>query len=160
MLALSSGIIGVLAGAIVTLVGSYLQQRWSFARQLKERQEQARVDLVREIMRWRLDQNQLVLRLNELPLLFGHDAETMRLYRALISAKDGAEGSRVLGDLVTHVAKTVGLDGAYNHQTYRLDFTFRPLDKVKLAPPGYLGRANSFVGPLPQAQRRTARPWW
>lgn len=111
VLALSSGTLGVLAGTIVTLIGSYFQQRWSFSKQLQERQEQARVDLVREIMRWRLEQDQLVLRLNELPLLFGYDAETMRLYRALISAKGGAEGSRVLGDLVTHVAKLVGLDG-------------------------------------------------
>lgn len=110
-LALWSGTLGVVAGTIVTLVGSYFQQRWSFSKQLQERQEQARVGLVREIMRWRLDQGQLVLRLNELPLLFGHDAETMRLYRALISAKDGAEGTRVLGDLVAHVAKLVGLDG-------------------------------------------------
>lgn len=108
---LLSGIIGVVAGTIVTLIGSYFQQKWSSDKHRQERQEQARVDLVREIMRWRLDQNQLVLRLNELPLLFGHDAETLRLYRALISAKDGAEGSRILGDLVTHVAKTVGLDG-------------------------------------------------
>lgn len=62
-------------------------------------------------MRWRLDQGQLVLRLNELPLLFGHDAETMRLYRVLISAKDGAESTRVLGNLVAHLAEVVALDG-------------------------------------------------
>lgn len=38
-LMLSSGIIGVMAGAMLTAVGSYLQQKWSFSEQVQERRE-------------------------------------------------------------------------------------------------------------------------
>ena len=88
--------------------GSFLQQRWSRGRAHQDRIEDDRKRLVREIMRYRLDQDKLVLPLNELPLMFGDDDETMRLVRALLVALP-EQRTQFLADLINHLAKQVGL---------------------------------------------------
>ncbi|HGQ6767431.1 hypothetical protein [Kocuria marina] len=103
-----AAVVGAIVGAVLAGSGSFLQQRWSRGRAHQDRIEDDRKRLVREIMRYRLDQDKLVLPLNELPLMFGDDDETMRLVRALLVALP-EQRTQFLADLINHLAKQVGL---------------------------------------------------
>ncbi len=103
-----AAVVGAIVGAVLAGSGSFLQQRWSRRRAHQDRIEDDRKRLVREIMRYRLDQDKLVLPLNELPLTFGDDDETMRLVRALLVALP-EQRTQFLADLINHLAKQVGL---------------------------------------------------
>ena len=103
-----AAVVGAIVGAVLAGSGSFLQQRWSRGRAHQDRIEDDRKRLVREIMRYRLDQDKLVLPLNELPLMFGDDDETMRLVRALLAALP-EQRTQFLADLINHLAKQVGL---------------------------------------------------
>ena len=103
-----AAVVGAIVGAVLAGSGSFLQQRWSRGRAHQDRIEDDRKRLVREIMRYRLDQDKLVLPLNELPLIFGDDDETMRLVRALLVALP-EQRTQFLADLINHLAKQVGL---------------------------------------------------
>ena len=103
-----AAVVGAIVGAVLAGSGSFLQQRWSRGRAHQDRIEDDRKRLVREIMRYRLDQDKLVLPLNELPLIFGDDDETMRLVRALLGALP-EQRTQFLADLINHLAKQVGL---------------------------------------------------
>ena len=103
-----AAVVGAIVGAVLAGSGSFLQQRWSHRRAHQDRIEDDRKRLVREIMRYRLDQDKLVLPLNELPLIFGDDDETMRLVRALLGALP-EQRTQFLADLINHLAKQVGL---------------------------------------------------
>ena len=103
-----AAVVGAIVGAVLAGSGSFLQQRWSRGRAHQDRIEDDRKRLVREIMRYRMDQDKLVLPLNELPLMFGDDDETMRLVRALLVALP-EQRTQFLADLINHLAKQVGL---------------------------------------------------
>lgn len=103
-----AAVVGAIVGAVLAGSGSFLQQRWSRGRAHQDRVEDDRKRLVREIMRYRMDQDKLVLPLNEIPLMFGDDDETMRLVRALQTALP-EQRTQFLADLINHLAKEVGL---------------------------------------------------
>lgn len=103
-----AAVVGAIVGAVLAGSGSFLQQRWSRGRAHQDRVEDDRKRLVREIMRYRMDQDRLVLPLNEIPLMFGDDDETMRLVRALQTALP-EQRTQFLADLINHLAKEVGL---------------------------------------------------
>lgn len=88
---LVAGIVGAFVGAVITGAISFAQQEWSRDRHVQDRIREERMRLVRELMRNRLDQGALIGPLNEIPLLFGHNAEALRLYRAMLenSSADG-----------------------------------------------------------------------
>jgi hypothetical protein len=101
-----AAVVGAIVGAVLAGSGSFLQQWWS----RKDRVEEDRKGLVREIMRYRMDQDRLVLPLNEIPLMFGDDDETMRLVRALaLQTASLEQKTQTLTDLINHLAKEVGL---------------------------------------------------
>ncbi|HFD7246617.1 TPA: hypothetical protein ACF38J_001678 [Streptococcus pyogenes] len=104
-----AAVVGAIVGAVLAGGGSFLQQRWSRGRAHQDRVEDDRKRLVREIMRYRMDQDTLVLPLNEIPLMFGDDDETMRLLRAMQTAPSSDQRTQFLADLINHLAKQVGL---------------------------------------------------
>ena len=76
----------------------------------KDERQRQRLSLVREVMRYRLDQPHLIGPLNELPLMFGDDSEVLRLYREILNARDDHERrTSALTDLVNRLAVLVGL---------------------------------------------------
>ena len=100
---------GVFVGWLLSILTSWWDRR---ARKEDERQRQ-RLSLVREVMRYRLDQPHLIGPLNELPLMFGDDSEVLRLYREILNARDDHERrTSALTDLVNRLAVLVGLPGS------------------------------------------------
>lgn len=110
-----AGIVGAVAGgvigAIATLAATVLSG-WQSARQARD---QARVALVREIMRYRGDQQRLVDGLNEIPLMFGHDAECMRLLRAVTGAGSGEMRTNAVKDLIIRLAALAKISASVTH---------------------------------------------
>lgn len=106
---LLAALAGAVAGALLTGVLTYLQYVWSQGARERAERESQRLTLVREVMRHRLDQAQLIGPLNELPLVFGHDDDVLRLYRKTLDAPDDAARSRSLTDLINRLASLVGL---------------------------------------------------
>lgn len=104
-----SALVGAVVGAVLAGGVSFLQQWWTRKRDRQDRIDDQRMSLVREIMRYRLDQQAVVKPLNEVPLLFGDDEEAMRLCRATLSAPTSSHRSQLLADLINHLAKSVGL---------------------------------------------------
>lgn len=78
------------------------------AQQRDERYRQ-RFELVREILRYRMDQSRLLGPLNELPVFFANDAEVMRLYRFLLSGPPEGERTEAVGDLIVRLANLVNI---------------------------------------------------
>ncbi|WP_154654243.1 MULTISPECIES: DUF6680 family protein [Acidipropionibacterium] len=110
-----AGIVGAIAGgvigAIATLAATVVSG-WLSARQARN---QARVALVREIMRYRGDQKRLVDALNEIPLMFGHDAECVRLLRSMTGAASDGARTNALRDLIIRLAKLAKINKTVTH---------------------------------------------
>ena len=97
---------GVFVGWLLSILTSWWDRR---ARKEDKRQRQ-RLSLVREVMRYWVDQPHLIGPLNELPLMFGDDSEVLRLYREILNARDDHERrTSALTDLVNRLAVLVGL---------------------------------------------------
>lgn len=110
-----AGIVGAIAGgvigAIATLIATVISG-WLSARQARN---QARVALVREIMRYRGDQKRLVDGLNEVPLMFGHDDECMRSLRAVTGAASDDARTNAVKDLIIRLAKLAKISATVTH---------------------------------------------
>jgi len=104
-----AALVGSVVGAALAGVLGYLQAWWSRDASARLERDRQRLALVREIMRYRLDQERLVGPLNELPLVFGDDEEVLRLYRQTLNAADANARSLSLTDLVNRLASLVGL---------------------------------------------------
>jgi len=109
---MSSEVIAALAGAgvgaFLAFVSSYLLLRLQGKQAKLARVEASRTALVRELARQRMDQVELVKALNEVPVVFGHDAEALRIYRAILNdASDPARATNI-ADLINHLARTSG----------------------------------------------------
>lgn len=100
---------GAGVGALLTGVLGYLQIRWSRNSQLRVEHDSQRLALVREIMRYRLNQERLIGPLNELPLVFGDNDEVLRLYRETLNSTDTASKNRAITDMLNRLAKLVNL---------------------------------------------------
>ena len=100
---------GAGVGALLTGVLGYLQIRWSRNSQLRVERDSQRLALVREIMRYRLNQERLIGPLNELPLVFGDNDEVLRLYRETLNSTDTASKNRAITDMLNRLAKLVNL---------------------------------------------------
>src|SRR4051794_8148281 len=100
-----AGIVGAVAGGVIGAVATLtatVVNGWLSARQARN---YARVELVREIIRYRGDQKRLVNALNEIPLMFGHDAECRRLLRDVINAATDQARTNAVKDLIIRLAK-------------------------------------------------------
>ena len=107
--AIIASLVGVVVGWPLSILTSWRDRH---VRKKDERQRQ-RLSLVREVMRYRLDQPHLIGPLNELPLMFGDDSEVLRLYREILNARDDHERrTSALTDLVNRLAMLVGLPGS------------------------------------------------
>lgn len=105
-----AAVIGAIVGSVLTGGAAYLQQRYSRKQAREDRIRDGRMTLVREVVRYRLDQKAVIGPLNEIPLLFGHDETAMRLYRETLNAAKADDRTRSLTDLVKHLATAVGLE--------------------------------------------------
>jgi hypothetical protein len=101
-------------GIFVGWLLSILTSRWERRACKEDERQRQRLSLVREVMRYRLDQSRLVGPFNELPLMFGDDDEVLRLYREILNAPrdDLEQRTRALTDLVDRLAVLVGLPGS------------------------------------------------
>lgn len=106
---LLAALVGAVVGAILTGVLSYFQSRWSRESQSRAERDRQRLALVREIMRYRLDQQRLIGPLNEIPLVFGDDEDALRLYRETLSSTSNDDRTHSLSDLINRLATLVDL---------------------------------------------------
>jgi len=120
---LYAALLGAVVGAGCTGIMSYIQMRWTEKARLRTEYERLRLDLVREIMRYRLDQTNLIGPLNEVPLLFGDDDETLRLYRETLNASDGASRTQYLTELVNRLSRLVDLPANVDATDVQRGFT-------------------------------------
>ncbi|MEZ2370568.1 hypothetical protein [Arthrobacter sp. RCC_34] len=110
-----AGIVGAIAGGVIGAVATLsatLVSGWLTARQTRN---EARIALVREAMRYRGDQSRLVSALNELPLMFGHDAECMRLLRGVTGAASEEARTNALKDLIIRLAELAKISKTVTH---------------------------------------------
>lgn len=106
---LLAALAGSVVGAVLTGGLSYFQHRWSRKDRLQEERDRQRLALVREIVRYRTE-GDVAPPLNELPLVFGDNAEVLRLYRDIVRAAHAGKGwEGPLEDLIKHLATLVGL---------------------------------------------------
>lgn len=106
---LVAALLGAAVGAILTGVFGYLQSCWARGSQALAERDRQRLILVREIVRYRLDQERVIGPLNEIPLVFGDDDDALRLYRATLDAANVEDRTRSLTDLINRLALIVGL---------------------------------------------------
>jgi len=103
-------LIGTIVGGVIGWAASYSLYRVQRVSVVKDRVNEAKMNLVREVIRYRGDQKRLVGPLNEIPLVFGDDEETLRLYRSFINSDPSKDDhTQFLSDLVVHLAQSVGL---------------------------------------------------
>jgi hypothetical protein len=107
--AAAAGFWGAILGAGLTGLVTFGVAVWAERSSKRRAAVAARLTLVREVMRYRGNPARLVDPLNELPLLFGDDAEVLRLLRLLISSTGTAKDD-ALGDLLTRLGNLTGLD--------------------------------------------------
>jgi hypothetical protein len=99
-------VIGAISGAVTGGLISIFIAFFNARRERRRAVEAQRLNLAREVMRYRGDPERLVPSLNELPLLFGEDAEVMRLHRNLRLKQDA---NSALKYLVQRLAALTGL---------------------------------------------------
>lgn len=102
-------LVSALVGGGISVFSSMFVLKWQGKRDTTERIADSRLAFVREVARNRMDYPQLVKILNEVPIVFGHDVEAVRLYRGVVDTSNDDERTRLVGDLVHHLAKTTGL---------------------------------------------------
>lgn len=134
--AIIASLVGVVVGCLLSILTSWRERR---ARKEDERQRQ-RLSLVREVMRYRLDQPRLIGPLNELPLMFGDDSEVLRLYREILNAGDDHERrASALTNLVNRLAVLVGLPGSVQISDIQRGMEIKPFSPGR--PPDRSGSA-------------------
>lgn len=101
-----------LLGAVVGVSGSLVVGivTWALAELSTNKREvhASRVALAREIIRNRGDQALVAASLNEIPVVFGHDNELLRLYRQFLN---GARTDDALLDIVVRVSRVAKING-------------------------------------------------
>jgi len=120
-----AALLGAVIGAVLTGVLTYVQYVWSSRAQVRAERSNQRLALVRELMRYRLDQARLIGPLNELPLVFGDDRDVLRLYRSVLDAVDDVARTRALTDLVNRLALLVGLPAEVSMSDIQRGFTYK-----------------------------------
>ena len=106
-----ASLIGAIVGAIITTSFWFVQHRIEQKDVLNNERRQDKRELVKNIMRNRMDQRALCVELNQIPPPFYDDPQAKELYRKLLEPHDVATRDTILADLVNHLAETMNFDG-------------------------------------------------
>lgn len=106
-----ASLIGAIVGAIITTSFWFVQHRIEQKDDLNNERRQDKRELIKNIMRNRMDQRALCVELNQIPLTFYDDPQAKELYRKLLEPHDVATRDTILADLVNHLAETMNFDG-------------------------------------------------
>ena len=106
-----ASLVGAIIGAIITTSFWFVQHRIEQKDDLNNERRQDKRELVKNIMRNRMDQRALCVELNQIPLTFYEDPQAKELYRKLLEPHDVATRDTILADLVNHLAETMNFDG-------------------------------------------------
>lgn len=105
-----ASLVGAIIGAIITTSFWFVQHRIEQKDDLNNERRQDKRELVKNIMRNRMDQRALCVELNQIPLTFYDDPQAKELYRKLLEPHDVATRDTILADLVNHLAETMNFD--------------------------------------------------
>lgn len=111
-----SALVGAGVGAVIAGVISFCQQRFARRTAADDEVDRQRLELVREIIRYKLNQDKLVEPLNEVFILFGDDSDTLRLVRKLLDTESGDARTAVLSELLNRLCRIVGVPGEVTQQ--------------------------------------------
>lgn len=106
-----ASLVGAIIGAIITTSFWFVQHRIEQKDDLNNERRQDKRELVKNIMRNRMDQRALCVELNQIPLTFYDDPQAKELYRKLLEPHDVATRDTILADPVNHLAETMNFDG-------------------------------------------------
>lgn len=105
-----ASLVGAIIGAIITTSFWFVQHRIEQKDDLNNERRQDKRELIKNIMRNRMDQRALCVELNQIPLTFYDDPQAKELYRKLLEPHDVATRDTILADLVNHLAETMNFD--------------------------------------------------
>lgn len=105
-----ASLVGAIIGAIITTSFWFVQHRIEQKDDLNNERRQDKRELVKNIMRNRMNQRALCIDLNQIPLTFYDDPQAKELYRKLLETYDVATRDTILADLVNHLAETMNFD--------------------------------------------------
>lgn len=105
-----ASLVGAIIGAIITTSFWFVQHRIEQKDDLNNERRQDKRELVKNIMRNRMNQRALCIDLNQIPLTFYDDPQAKELYRKLLETHDVAARDTILADLVNHLAETMNFD--------------------------------------------------
>lgn len=105
-----ASLFGAIIGAIITTSFWFVQHRIEQKDDLNNERRQDKRELVKNIMRNRMNQRALCIDLNQIPLTFYDDPQAKELYRKLLETHDVATRDTILADLVNHLAETMNFD--------------------------------------------------
>ena len=105
-----ASLVGAIIGAIITTSFWFVQHRIEQKDDLNNERRQDKRELVKNIMRNRMNQRALCIDLNQIPLTFYDDPQAKELYRKLLETHDVATRDTILADLVNHMAETMNFD--------------------------------------------------
>lgn len=105
-----ASLVGAIIGAIITTSFWFVQHRIEQKDDLNNERRQDKRELVKNIMRNRMNQRALCIDLNQIPLTFYADPQAKELYRKLLETHDVATRDTILADLVNHLAETMNFD--------------------------------------------------
>lgn len=105
-----ASLVGAIIGAIITTSFWFVQHRIEQKDDLNNERRQDKRELVKSIMRNRMNQRALCIDLNQIPLTFYDDPQAKELYRKLLETHDVATRDTILADLVNHLAETMNFD--------------------------------------------------
>ena len=105
-----ASLVGAIIGAIVTTSFWFVQHQNEKKDDLNNERRQDKRELVKNIMRNRMNQRALCIDLNQIPLTFYDDPQAKELYRKLLETHDVATRDTILADLVNHLAETMNFD--------------------------------------------------
>ena len=105
-----ASLVGAIIGAIITTSFWFVQHRIEQKDDLNNERRQDKRELVKNIMRNRMNQRALCIDLNQIPLTFYDDPQAKELYRKLLETHDVATRDTILADLVNHLAETMDFD--------------------------------------------------
>lgn len=105
-----ASLVGAIIGAIITTSFWFVQHRIEQKDDLNNERRQDKRELIKNIMRNRMNQRALCIDLNQIPLTFYDDPQAKELYRKLLETHDVATRDTILADLVNHLAETMNFD--------------------------------------------------
>lgn len=117
-----AALIGAVVGASITASFWFVQHHIEQKDIIDNEQRQDKRELVKNIVKYRMDSPKLAVYLNQIPLTFYDDLQAKELYRKIIESTNTNNHDAqyiFLSDLVNHLAKTMN----FNSEIRSSDFT-------------------------------------